>query len=183
MSSRPKPWRVLYHERVADCRVFDVVARHSQLEGGGPTRTFFSIDSVSWVNVVARTKAGELVMIRQFRHGKGGEVLEIPGGLIDPGEEPEQAAARELMEETGFRGTLRRIGEVNPNPALFTNRLFTFVADDCELVGEIDNDAAEETIVELVPETELAARVRSGEVDHALVLTALYWWQLDRLGR
>ena len=57
------------------------------------------------------------------------------------------------------------------------------MADDCELVGEIDNDAAEETIVELVPETELAARVRSGEVDHALVLTALYWWQLDRLGR
>jgi len=181
--SRPKPWTVLHTERVADCRVFDVLARHSQQGDEGPTHTFFSIESVSWVNVIARTPAGELVMIRQFRHGKGDAVLEIPGGMIDPGEDPEVAAARELMEETGYRGRMRLIGRVNPNPALFTNALYTFACDDCELVGEIDNDAVEETLVELVRPEALPALVRAGEVDHALVLTAFYWLHLDELGR
>lgn len=175
---KPTPWRVLHTERVADCRVFDILARHSQQGDDGPTFTFFSIESHSWVNIVPRTKSGELVMIRQFRHGKGGDVLEIPGGLIDPGEDPQRAAERELLEETGYRGRLRLLGQANPNPALFTNTLYTYLAEDCEQVAEIDNDAVEETIVELVPEAELPARVQAGEVDHALVLTALYWLHL-----
>lgn len=181
--SRPKPWRVLHTERVADCRVFDILARHSQCGDDGPTHTFFSIESASWVNIVPRTKEGRLVMIRQFRHGKGGEVLEIPGGLIDDGESAEEAAARELVEETGYRGRIRRIGEANPNPALFTNRLYTFVAEDCERVAEIANDAVEETIVELVPESEIPELVRRGQIDHQLVISALYWLHLDDLAR
>lgn len=180
--SRPRPWRVLDTERVADCRVFEVLARRSQRDPQGPVRTFYTLECPAWVNVVARTAADQLVMVRQFRHGKGAEVLEIPGGLVDPGEEPLAAAARELLEETGYRGRMRPLGRANPNPALFANVLHTFVADDCERVAEIANDGDEETIVELVPVAALPDRIRAGEVDNALVLSALFWLGLDPRG-
>ncbi len=121
-------------------------------------------------------------MVHQFRHGVGKITLEIPGGLVDAGEDPATAAARELLEETGYAaGSLRRIGEVSPNPALFANRLFTYVAEDCTPQSAIHNDSTEQTEVELVPLADLVARTRRGEIDHALVLAAFHWWHLDQL--
>jgi 8-oxo-dGTP pyrophosphatase MutT (NUDIX family) len=122
-------------------------------------------------------------MVRQFRHGARRVTLEIPGGIVDPGEVPEEAAARELREETGYRaGRLRPLGVVNPNPALFGNTVHTFLAEDVERVDEVCNVGLEETVVELVPEVEIPDRLRAGEVDHALVIAALHWWELDRRG-
>jgi hypothetical protein len=69
---------------------------------------------------------------------------------------------------------------VNPNPALFGNRVHTFVAPGVEKVGEIRNDVVEETVVELVPVAQIASLVRAGRIDHALVLAGLYQWELLR---
>lgn len=183
----PTPWKVQRSERLLDCRVFEVHARHSSRDSpggdGARERTFFAIEAGDWVNVVARTGDGNLVMVRQYRHGVGGDVLEIPGGMVDDGESPADAAARELLEETGYRP--RRVvalGRINPNPALFTNVLHTFLAEDCEKVGEIANDPDEETIVELVPEGIIRQRLREGAVDHALVVTAFAWLMLHESG-
>jgi 8-oxo-dGTP pyrophosphatase MutT (NUDIX family) len=119
--------------------------------------------------------------VRQYRHGSREITLEIPGGIIDPGEEPAEAAARELIEETGYQAAgVRSLGSLNPNPALFGNRVHTFLAENVELVGEVMNGPLEETVVELVPAHEVPERVRRGEIDHALVVAALHWWSLDR---
>jgi len=150
----------------------------------GDPHAFYRIESPAWVNVVALTPREELVMVRQFRQGSRVVTLEIPGGLVDPGESPEQAAGRELLEETGYRADrLESLGSINPNPALFGNRCHMQAAFDCEPVAAIQNSATEQTVVELLPLEELRATLRAGGIDHALVVAALYCFELWRASR
>ena len=146
----------------------------------GDVHPFYQINADDWVNVVPVTRDGQVVMVRQYRHGCQQVTLEIPGGMVDPGEAPAAAAARELLEETGFRAErVEPIGSVNPNPALFDNQLHIFLATGCEAVAEIRNHGeTEETRVELVPEPEIDRMVLDGRIDHALVVAAIFRWRI-----
>jgi 8-oxo-dGTP pyrophosphatase MutT (NUDIX family) len=179
--SRPRRWRHLETEALQDCAVFTVSRTLTESPNTGKRHSFFRIDSVDWVNVVPVTPAGEIVMVRQYRHGLREVTLEIPGGMVDPGETPQQAAARELLEETGHRAQrIEPLGSVNPNPALFGNRLFAFAAHGCEKVAEVANESTEETVVELVAPAALRRLLREGRIDHGLVMAALYFFDLTR---
>lgn len=177
----PPVWRVLEEEHLQHCKVFDVHKATMESPLTGEPHPFYRIESPPWVNIVALTEAEELVLIRQFRHGSRVVTLEIPGGLVDPGETPEFAGGRELLEETGYRaGRLESLGSLNPNPALFANRVHMQVALDCVQEQEIQNTSTEHTMVELLPLAELPAVLREGEIDHALVVAALYAFDLWR---
>jgi 8-oxo-dGTP pyrophosphatase MutT (NUDIX family) len=176
----PPPWELVAREELHDCAVFRVTRSLARSPRTGEIHPFYGIDAAAWVNVVALTRDDEVVMVRQWRHGPEGVTLEIPGGIVDPGERPAAAAARELLEETGYGGgTLEPLGSVNPNPALFGNRVHTFLARGVAEQGPVRNSGTEETAVVLVPRGEIPALIRSEVIDHALVVAALFRFHLE----
>ena len=132
------------------------------------------LESVDWVNMVALDADGAVVMIRQYRFGVGYTTLETPGGMVDAGESSRDAAERELFEETGYRA--RRwtyLGAVEPNPAIFDNLCHHWLAEDATLEAEQDLGDGEMIHIELMDQEAVRRAVSSGEIRHALCLSAL----------
>jgi 8-oxo-dGTP pyrophosphatase MutT (NUDIX family) len=168
-------WRELTRERVADCRIFSVERSTAASPVDGAPHQFHRIQSPDWVQLLPITAAGDAVLVRQYRHGSQRFTLEIPAGLIEPGEDPAAAALRECLEETGYRAANAvPLGVVNPNPALFTNRLYSFFATGATLSGAIQNVGTEYTEAVLVPVHDLERMLIAGEIDHALVAATLW---------
>jgi 8-oxo-dGTP pyrophosphatase MutT (NUDIX family) len=151
-------------------RIFTLSSRDE-----GETR-FWRLECPDWINVIPLTPAGEVVFVRQYRHGIGAETLEVPGGQMDPGDpSPLEAARRELLEETGYAGEeWAALGWVHPNPAILTNRCHSFLVRGARPVAPIRNDADERTEVELAPLTAVPDLIRSGRITHGLVLNAFH---------
>ncbi|MFO0960489.1 MAG: NUDIX hydrolase [Isosphaeraceae bacterium] len=150
----------------------------------GVERTYYVLQSPTYVNVVALTTGGKLILVRQWRHGIRDICLELPAGLAEPGESPEHAAARELLEETGYEaGRVTLLGQVQPNPAHQDNLLFTVLAEDCREVEQGPGpDEGEDIEVELIEPADLAGLYRSGVLQNAMVVCGLFRW-LDSRGR
>ena len=181
--SGPRRWTVLETEFLQDCAVFSVSRTLAKSPRTGESHSFYRIDSGEWVNIVPITPRGEVVLVKQYRHGLKGFTVETPGGMVDRGETPMEAAGRELLEETGYRAAeIVPLGGVNPNPALFGNTLHAFLGRDVEKVAEVCNESTEETRVEVVSHEELRRLVSTGAVNHALVMAVLYLLDLARRG-
>lgn len=174
-------WRELAREPVADCRIMTVERSIVESPIDHAQHAFYRIRSSDWVQVIPITPRDELVMVRQFRHGPRRWTLEIPGGLLEPDEEPAVAALRECLEETGYRASNAiALGAVNPNPALFTNTLHAFVAENAVAVQAIQNTGNEQTEVVLLPVSRLHEALVSGQIDHALVTGTLWRYLYER---
>jgi 8-oxo-dGTP pyrophosphatase MutT (NUDIX family) len=173
-----QPWIQENETCCYENRLFRVLQRRNRSPLSGKASEFYVVSTHDWVNVVALTRDQRLVMVRQFRHGTKRVTLEIPGGAVDEGEDALAAAKRELREETGYASDRWiRLGLVEPNPAIQDNRCISFLAFDAEGVGPLEPDENEEITVVTLPWEEVKAKVLSGEIRHAIVLTAFYLFE------
>ena len=136
-------------------------------------KEFYFFDFPDWVNIIARTPDNEILLIRQFRYGTKRIELEIPGGMIDPGEDPVTAGCRELLEETGFAGMKAKIiGQVYPNPAIQGNACYTILVENAVQTAAPHPDDMEEIDWLLVPEQDIDRYICDRRIEHGLVLNA-----------
>ena len=176
-------WQRIESEQVADCRVFQVRRDRALNPRGGAEHDFYCIEAVDWINIIPLTARDEVVMIEQYRHGTNEVTLEIPGGMIDVGESAHQSAARELLEETGYRAhEVLLLGRTRPNPAIQNNWLSSFLARDVRFEQEPVFDAAEWTVVRLVPLADVPSLIAKGVITHSLVVAAFHWLSLYKQG-
>lgn len=115
--------KYLVREKWATLRV-DVC----DLQNGVIKDDYYVLEYPNWVNAIAVTKEHKIILVRQYRHGAGIISLEVPGGVIDGDESPEEAIKRELLEETGYSfDSSELIASTYPNPATANNMTFTYL--------------------------------------------------------
>ena len=189
MAEQPSPlprWQKLGVRTVARTRIFDVQSVDFRHPARPRAQDFFVISAPDWVNVVALTPDRQLVLVRQFRYGTNDFSLEIPGGVMDPGEDAIAAGVRELREETGYVGTnARLLGRVHPNPAMQDNRCHLVLVEEARREAGLDWDADEEFEIMTRPVDEVYQLAYAGGITHAMVLDALLlfapvWAELRR---
>ena len=172
-------WADIRQSRIARLGIFDinVIRRRS---AAGQTGRVVVVDTPDWVTIVpfVSREPDVVYTVRQFRHGSGTITSEFPAGVINSGEAPEIAAARELLEETGCTpGELIPIGSVNPNPAFMNNRRHTFVALDLTKTDDLALDDLELLELEETPLADILERAGSGAYDNGILMIALQWLQ------
>jgi 8-oxo-dGTP pyrophosphatase MutT (NUDIX family) len=177
-----RPWPVRSERETLATRIFRITSRDTVSPRTGEPHEFVVLEAPDWVNVIPLTAGGEVVLVQQYRHGRGETTLEIPGGMVDPGDpSPMEAARRELLEETGIHaGRIEAIGSISPNPAIQTNLCWSYLAQDLEDRGPPRLDGTEDIEVVRVPLREIPTLIREGRINHALVVVAFWHYFASR---
>jgi len=177
MTEHAIEWDECGRERIARYDVFSVSASLARSPRTGEMMSFNVVEMADCVQVVPVTEAGKIVMAHQYRHGAGMPSLEFPAGRMEPGETPADAAARELLEETGYVAeSITLMQTVRPDPAILTNRIHVLSARACVRVREPVQDEGEAVLVRIVPPDEVDRLIRDGVIHHSVTIAAWFFF-------
>ena len=164
-----KKWNIINKETVFKSKIFKINKFNCFLPSKNIYNDFYSIDLPDWANVFALTEDNKVILVKQHRLGNNQVTLEVPAGAIDKGEDPLEAAGRELIEETGYAAEkIILIKKISVNPAIQDNICYCYLALNCNKVIKNDLDHAEEIDVVVKDAEEVFNLINTDSVDNSL---------------
>jgi 8-oxo-dGTP pyrophosphatase MutT (NUDIX family) len=153
-----------------------------ELPNGTVVPGFFVIEYPDWVNAFALTDHGQVIMVKQYRHGFGEVGIELPGGVTEKGETPEEAVRREMKEETGYEfETCEYLGKISANPSTTNNLTHMFLATGGKKTAEQKLDEMEDLELEFMSIAEVKDLVKQNKIIQSLHVNCIMY-ALEKLG-
>ena len=176
----PRKWQYLQSRRERGLSILTLRTDRAVSPRTGETHDFHILESPPWVNILPLTRQEEVVLVRQQRHGIREATLELPGGLVEAGDTPRNAALREMREESGYEpGRVSLLGTVHPNPAFLDNLCHMYLCREATPTAEQDLDEKEDICIETRPLQEIPGMIKDGTITHSLVLCAFFYFFLS----
>ena len=175
MNHYSRKWSILESKQGYQKKWLTVTEDRCLLPDGAIIDPYLSIAVPDFCNIIMVTPEEEVILVRQYRHAARIVSLELPGGMIEPGEDPAIAAKREMEEETGFQtNDFQFLYKIHPNPPLESNLAYFYIAKNALPTGKVALDPFEDIELVFLHREAFMQKLLHHEFQHGVQLSAMY---------